>query len=108
METLDIIAGLGWDPEIRGFLSVLTGVVVLMGSVWLLLSTNSGVRLGSLIALAGFFGWMFIMGIVWWIYGIGWAGDPPSWELVEIVESSEEGDLEFAALDEAQELRSED
>jgi hypothetical protein len=108
METLDIIAGLAWDPEIRGFLSVLTGVVVLCGSVWLLLSTNSGIRLGSLIALAGFFGWMAIMGVVWWIYGIGYAGDAPSWELVEIVESSEEGDLYFAALDEANQLQSEE
>ena len=108
MEALDIIAGLGWDPEIRGFLSVFTGVVVLCGSVWLLVSTNSGIRLGSLIALAGFFGWMAIMGVVWWIYGIGWTGDAPSWELVEIVESSEEGDLYFAALDEANELQSED
>lgn len=107
MEALDIIAGLAWDPEIRGFLAVLTGVVVLCGSVWLLLSTNSGLRLGSLIALAGFFGWMAIMATVWWVYGIGYAGDAPSWELVEIVEGSEGGDLEFAALDEAEALRSE-
>jgi hypothetical protein len=108
METLDIIAGLAWDPEIRGFLSVLTGVVVLMGSVWLLLATNSGVRLGSLIALAGFFGWMGIMATIWWMYGIGYAGDAPTWELVEIVESTPEGDTTLAALDEAEELRSED
>ncbi len=109
MEMVDLIAGLAWDPEIRGFLSVLTGVVVLMGSVWLLLSTNSGVRLGTLIALAGFFGWMAIMAAIWWIYGIGYRGDAPTWELEEIVEGmDEEGHLTFAALDEAERLRSED
>ncbi len=109
MEAVDLLAGLAWDPEIRGFLAVLTGVVVLMGSVWLLVVTNSGVRLGTLIALAGFFGWMTIMGSIWWIYGIGYAGDAPTWEQVEIVEgTAAEGHLRFAALDEANALRSED
>ena len=56
MQTLHIIAGLGWDPAIRGILSVLTGVVVLMGSVWLLLATNTGARLGMLLSLAGLAG----------------------------------------------------
>lgn len=108
MEAVDLIAGLAWDPEIRGFLAVLTGVVVLMGSVWLLLATNSGIRLGTLIALAGFFGWMAIMAAIWWIYGIGYRGDAPRWEQVEIVEGfSGEGHLSFAALDEAELLRSE-
>ncbi|MDE0066139.1 MAG: hypothetical protein OXN44_04610 [Acidimicrobiaceae bacterium] len=108
MEAVDLIAGLAWDPEIRGFLAVLTGVVVLMGSVWLLLATNSGIRLGTLIALAGFFGWMVIMAAIWWIYGIGYRGDAPRWEQVEIVEGfGGEGHLSFAALDEAELLRSE-
>jgi hypothetical protein len=108
MQMIDLIAGLAWDPEIRGFLAVLTGVVVLMGSVWLILSTNSGTRLGTLIAGAGFFGWMAIMGSIWWIYGIGYAGDRPVFEEVEIVEGEVGGsDLEFAELDLAQDLKSE-
>lgn len=107
MEMLDLIAGLAWDPEIRGFLAVLAGAITWMGSVWLLVSSNSGPRLGTLISLAGFFGWMAIMGSIWWIYGIGWAGDAPTWQEVEIVESADEGHLFFAALDEANELQSE-
>ncbi len=95
MEALHLIAGLGWDPEIRGFLAVFAGVVVLMGSVWLLLAVNAGTRLGALISLAGFFGWMVIMGLVWWIYGIGWVGNSPVWELREI----NVGDLDAAALE---------
>ncbi len=100
MEPLEVIAGLAWDPEIRGFMAVFAGVVVLMGSVWLLLVTNTGARLGTLIALTGFFAWMVIMAAVWWIYGIGWAGDAPSWRLQEM----NIGNLEVAALDEATRL----
>ena len=100
MEALDVIAGLAWDPEIRGFMAVFAGVLVLMGSVWLLLALNTGNRLGTLVATAGFFGWMVIMAAVWWIYGIGWAGDTPTWQLQEI----NVGDLDAAALDEARAL----
>ena len=78
-----VFAGIGWEPEIRGALTVAVGSAVLMGSVWMILVTNSGVRLGSLIALAGFFGWMFLMGVFWWIYGIGWVGSTPVWEVKE-------------------------
>jgi len=79
-----VIAGLGWEPEIRGALTVALASAVLMGSIWLILVTNTGVRLGSLIALAGFFGWMVIMGIIWWIYGIGYVGALPTWVVHEI------------------------
>ncbi|MYA84444.1 MAG: hypothetical protein F4Y12_02550, partial [Acidimicrobiaceae bacterium] len=95
-----VIAGLAWDPEIRGFMAVFAGVIVLMGSVWLLLALNTGTRLGTLVATAGFFGWMVIMAAVWWIYGIGWAGDTPTWQLQEI----NVGDLDAAALEEARVL----
>ena len=97
MEALDLIAGLAWDPEIRGFMAVFAGVVVLMGSVWLLLALNTGTRLGTLVAVTGFFGWMVIMALVWWIYGIGWAGNAPTWQLREI----NVGDLDAAALEQA-------
>lgn len=97
MEALDVIAGLAWDPEIRGFMAVFAGVVVLIGSVWLLLALNTGTRLGTLVTVTGFFGWMVIMAVVWWIYGIGWAGSTPTWQLTEI----NVGDLDAAALEQA-------
>ena len=97
VEPLHLIAGLAWDPEIRGFMAVFAGTVVLLGSVWLLLALNTGSRLGTLLASAGFFGWMVIMAAVWWIYGIGWVGSSPTWQLQEI----NVGDLSQAALDAA-------
>ena len=64
-----VFAGIAWDPQIRGFLAVLVGVVVLMGSVYLLLGTNLGARLGFLVAISWIFGWCTIMGLTWWMYG---------------------------------------
>lgn len=96
------LAGIAWDPQIRGILSVLVGVVVLMGSVYLLLATNVANRLGFMLALTGIFGWMTIHGLVWVIYppGSGPAGRGPSWEVQEIVF----GDLSESMLDEAHDV----
>ena len=80
---LSMLAAIGFDPEIRGILVVATGVIVLFGSIWLILATNSGVRLASLIALASFFGWMMIMGGFWWIRGIGFVGESVSWQVLD-------------------------
>ena len=91
---------LSWDPAIRGILAVLVGVVVLPGSVYLLLGTNLGARLGFLVAAAGLTGWMAVMGAVWWVYGIGLVGEPPSWEVLEVVASEEADDLSAAATEE--------
>lgn len=89
MDHLEIIAGIAWNPGIRGILSVLVGVVVLMGSVWLLLASNVGARLGMLLALTGLFGWMAILTLTWWISppAIGPRGTNGSWEAVEVYEN---------------------
>jgi hypothetical protein len=76
------LLAIGWEPELRGLLSVIIGVVILCGSVYLILATNMGARLGFLVALTGLAGWMMLMGMVWWIYGIGLRGPDPSWEAV--------------------------
>ena len=57
------LAAIAFDPAIRGVLVVMVGVGVLIGSVYLLLATNTGKRLGLLLALAGLTGWLFSMGI---------------------------------------------
>jgi hypothetical protein len=96
------LAGIAWDPQIRGILAVLVGVVVLGGSVFLLLTTNVGQRLGFMLALTALFGWMTIHGLVWWFYppGNGPGGRLPAWEIEEV----NRGDLEHAALVKAHDL----
>jgi hypothetical protein len=95
---------ISWDPTIRGYLVVATGVVVLCGSVYLLLATNTGVRLGFLIAAAGLAGWMTIMGLAWWLYGIGWVGEDATWQVREVVVSEQPEDTRGAATEEARDL----
>jgi hypothetical protein len=95
---------LSWDPTIRGYLVVATGVVVLCGSVYMLLATNTGVRLGFLIAAAGLTGWMTIMGTAWWLYGIGWVGPAASWKPREVVVSDNPDDTSAAVTRAAQDL----
>ncbi len=87
-ETVNLLAGLSWDPAIRGILTVVLGVAILMGSTFVILATNTGVRLGLLLSLAGLFGWMAILTLTWWIQppGIGPSGGvTPKWEPVEIL-----------------------
>jgi hypothetical protein len=83
--TAHLLAALAWDPQIRGALIVLTAILILPGSVYLLLATNTGAKLGFLLAAAGLSGWMATMGWVWVVYGIGLKGDPPTWQAQEIV-----------------------
>ena len=52
-----LLASIAWDPGFRGVLTVVVAVLVLPGSIYLLLGTNLGTRLGFLIALTGLFGW---------------------------------------------------
>jgi hypothetical protein len=50
-----------------------------------LLGTNLGARLGLLVALAGLSGWIAIMGVVWWAYGIGLKGEAPTWQQTGVI-----------------------
>jgi hypothetical protein len=76
------VLAISWEPELRGLLTVLIAFVVLCGSIYLILGTNLGARLGFMVALTGLAGWMLLMGLVWWIYGIGLRGPDPTWEQV--------------------------
>lgn len=74
-----------WSPFIRGIVVVLIAFGVLCGSVYLLLATNLGARLGFLVALASLFGWLALLGTVWWVYGIGLKGKDPTWKPVAVI-----------------------
>lgn len=81
----NVLAAFAWDPQVRGFVIVLTSVVILIGSVYMLLATNVGARLGFLLAVAGLAGWCAVMGWIWVVYGIGIKGKDPHWVPKEIV-----------------------
>lgn len=81
---MSLLAVVGWDPTLTGYLAVFLAVLVLCGSVFLLLWTNLGVRLGFLVSWTGFWGWTLLMGTLWWVYGIGWIGELPSWQVSHV------------------------
>lgn len=79
---LATLLAIGWEPELRGIVVVLIGVVTLIGGVYLVLGTNLGARLGFMVTFASLAGWMALMGGIWWIYGIGLKGEEPSWKQI--------------------------
>ena len=60
------LLAIAWEPELRGIVVVITMVVVLIGGSYLIVGTNLGARLGFLVVLSGLFGWMTLMGAIWW------------------------------------------
>lgn len=93
--TAGVLLALSWNPQVRGGLYVFIAVVVLCGSVFLLLGTNMGGRLGFQLAAAGLTGFFVIIGSVWWVYGIGPKGESPTWKPTGVVQ----GDLGQAGGD---------
>jgi hypothetical protein len=97
---LGVVYAISWEPEIRGITIVAIAVATFCGTIYLVLATDLGARLGLLVALAGLAGWMALMGGIWWIYGIGLRGSDPTWQVEEIVF----GDIRQSTLEEAHDL----
>jgi hypothetical protein len=85
-----VLGLVSWNPEIRNILALSVGVLILIGSVVLLLSTDTGPRTGLLIVLTVLFGWMTIMGLIWWLYSGspaslgGMKGAAPHWRVLNV------------------------
>ena len=77
--TDSLLLALSWNPQVRGGLYVLISVLILCGSGALILGTNLGGRLGFQAAAAGLFGFFVVIGLTWWVYGIGPQGKAPTW-----------------------------
>ncbi len=76
------LLAISWEPELRGILITIISIALFCGSIYFVLLTNLGAKLGFLVALTGLAGWMVLMGIIWMIYGIGLRGPDPSWQAV--------------------------
>ena len=64
-----IVAGLRWNPTVRGILFPSIMFLILCGSSYFIMATNMGNRLGFLVANAALWGWLCLMSIVWMLYG---------------------------------------
>ena len=84
-----VLAGIAGTPRSAASSSSRSASLILLGSVYLLLPPTSAPRLGLLVALAALFGWMTIMGSIWWctqVAGIprGMKGTPPHWRVLDV------------------------
>lgn len=80
---MSALLAINWEPQLRGILIIIISVVILCGSVFVILGTNIGIRLGFLLSLSGLAGWMMLMAMVWWAFGLGLQGELPSWQPVQ-------------------------
>jgi hypothetical protein len=97
-----------WYPTILGVLVVLAGVSLFCGSVYLLLATNLGARLGFLVAAAGLSGFMVLLSCLWLTTASPLntlKGRVPTWKAVESLKG---GDLSKSKIPEVRAINKSD
>jgi hypothetical protein len=79
-----------WYPTILGVLVVVAAVVLFLGSIYVLLGTNLGARLGFLIAFTGLAGFMMLLSLLWCTTASPLntlKGRIPQWKVQEVISS---------------------
>ena len=77
-----------WYPTILGVLVVVAGIALFCGSIYVLLGTNLGARLGFLVAFTGLMGFMVILSLLWTTTSSPLntiKGRIPQWKVQEVV-----------------------
>ena len=80
-----------WYPTILGILVVLFAVALFCGSIYVLLATNLGARLGFLIAFTALSGFMVVLTLLWLTTGSPLntlRGRLPEWKVLEVVDDT--------------------
>jgi hypothetical protein len=79
-----------WYPTILGILVVAVAIMLFCGSIYVLLATNLGARLGFLCAFTGLMGFMVLLTTLWMFTASPLntlKGTPPVWKLDTVVKS---------------------
>ena len=77
-----------WYPTILGILVVVAGIALFCGSIYVLLATNLGARLGFLVAFTSLMGFMVLLSTLWITTASPLntlRGRLPSWKVAEVV-----------------------
>ncbi|HEV7534050.1 MAG TPA: hypothetical protein VGP90_00355 [Acidimicrobiia bacterium] len=85
--------------RLRGYFIVVFAVGLFCGSIFLLLSTNLGARLGFLIAFASLSGFLALLGLIWFTNLTplnALHGPPPHWVVKEVVDDPAQAKTEKA------------
>lgn len=91
-----------WYPTILGVLVVVAAIGLFCGSIYLLLGTNLGARLGFLVAFTGLMGFMVILTLLWCTTASPintLRGRIPKWEVKQVVT-----DLDKAKITEVRDI----
>lgn len=91
-----------WYPTILGILVVAAAIGLFCGSVYVLLATNLGARLGFLAAFTGLMGFMVLLTTLWMTTASPLntlKGTPPTWQLVTVTKSLDQPSLPAAVRD---------
>jgi hypothetical protein len=88
MHHLHLLASLSWSPGLRAIILIAVAVGALMGSTYLLLSTNVGSRLGLLMSVTAVAGVLTALSSVWMMLGLGYKGRAPEWKIKEVTAGS--------------------
>jgi hypothetical protein len=81
-----------WYPTILGVLVVIAAVVLFLGTIYVLLGTNLGARLGFLVAFTGLAGFMVVLTLLWCTTASPLntlKGRIPQWKVQEVVSAPE-------------------
>lgn len=92
-EHLDLIG------ELRGYAIVVFSVGLFCGSIYLLLATDVGNRLGFMVSFASLTGFLALLGLIWFTNLTplnALHGPPPHWEVKEIVDNLAQAETEKA------------
>lgn len=85
-----------WYPTILGVLVVVAAIVLFCGSVYLLLGTNLGARLGFLVAFTGLMGFLVVLSALWITTASPLntlKGRIPEWQVNEVVDNLEDASI---------------
>ena len=107
MYALNVLANEGiknrtlWYPTILGVLVVIAAVALFFGTIYVLLATDTGSRLGFLIAVGGLSGLMVLVSLLWLTNPSPvntLKGRIPAWKAVEVIESGDVARSKFPAV----------
>ncbi|MGH9026701.1 MAG: hypothetical protein ACRDWD_11405 [Acidimicrobiia bacterium] len=86
-----------WDPTILGILVTIAAAALFIGSIWAIVGTNVGARLGFLVTFTALCGFMMLLSLLW----ISTAsplntlrGRIPAWDVLEVVPALDEAPQE--------------
>jgi len=88
-----------WYPTILGILVVAVAIALFCGSVYALLATNLGARLGFLVAFTGLMGFMVLLTTLWMFTASPLntlKGTPPVWKLETVAKDLQQSSLPAA------------